>query len=108
MGIRSGDDPMVARHVSYEFAILAMLCGAVIFFLVFPATQGPYSVVNGPVTTLISIRARLALWLGMVLAAVRLLGIHRLTQGLMAQYPIRLETLLPESILPEQETVLRC
>jgi hypothetical protein len=101
---------MVARHVSYEFAVLAMLCGAVLFFLIFPAAQGPYSVVNGPVTTLASIRARLALCLGTVLAAVPLLGAraHRLTRGQMAQYRIRLETLLPRSVLSEQTAVLRC
>jgi hypothetical protein len=99
---------MVARYGSYEFTLLAMLCGAVVFFLIFPAVQGPYSVVNGPVTTLVSIRARLALWLGTVLAAVRLLGGQRLAQGLTAECRARSETFLPQSVLSEQTAVLRC
>jgi hypothetical protein len=59
---------MFLRHFSYEFAILAILCIAAIFL--FPVIQGPYSAVHGPVTALLSIKARLLMWLALALTAL--------------------------------------
>jgi hypothetical protein len=98
---------MVVRHVSYKFAVLAMLCGAVIFFMIFPTAQGPYSVVNGPVTTLVSIRTRLLLWLGMASVVLRLLSRHHFSQSLAVENSARHEALLPQP-LPPEITALRC
>lgn len=98
---------MRARHVSFEFAVLAMLCAAVLFFFVFPTAHGPYSVVNGPATTLVSIRARLLLWLGMTPILIRSLNRHR-GQGLTARSLARNEILLRLAVPPERTSVLRC
>jgi hypothetical protein len=46
---------MPADRVEGALAVVAVLCVLTIFF--FPAVQGPYCVVHGPVTALLSIRA---------------------------------------------------
>jgi len=66
---------MILTRIGWELvvlAILAVLCVAVIFF--FPAIQGPYSAVNGPVTALQSARSAARVRVGIVLAAFRLVG----------------------------------
>ena len=50
---------MLAYRIEGSFAVLAVVCVLAIFF--FPAVQGPYSVVHGPVTALLSLRASAAL-----------------------------------------------
>jgi hypothetical protein len=97
---------MVGR-VGHQFAILAVLC-TVVFFFIFPVVQGPYSVVQGPVTTLASIRARMMLWLGMALAAWRLLSPGLLTRCFAPFQAASNEVVQPLFFLPEQITVLRC
>lgn len=42
-------------RVGYGFAVLAVVCVLSVFF--FPAMQGPYPVVHGPVTALLAVRA---------------------------------------------------
>lgn len=98
---------MLAERGTYEIAVLAMVCGTVILFLIFPMPQGPYSVVNGPATTLVSVRARRLLWVGMVPVTVRSL-MRQFTQGLTAQPTTLYEILLSQSVLPEQIVTLRC
>ncbi len=63
---------MFPRNLGYEFAALAVICTLAIFL--FPAARGPYSVVNGPASALLSFRVRLKFWLGMALAALYLLA----------------------------------
>ncbi|HTR27322.1 MAG TPA: hypothetical protein VMI10_25355 [Terriglobales bacterium] len=46
---------MPSGRIGAELAVLAMLCVLTIFL--FPLVQGPYSVVNGPVTALQAARA---------------------------------------------------
>ena len=99
---------MLARPGTYELAVLTMLCGTVIFFLICPTAQGPYSVVNGPATTLASIRARLMLHLGIASAAVRLLGWDHLLRSFSTQCSSRCEVILSQPVPPEQIAVLRC
>ncbi|MGA8869297.1 MAG: hypothetical protein WB510_20145, partial [Candidatus Sulfotelmatobacter sp.] len=62
---------MFPGRLGYEIAILAVICTVAIFL--FPTARGPYSVVHGPVTALLGLRAKLKLWLAMDLAALRLL-----------------------------------
>ena len=50
------------------FALLAMVCVVAVFF--FPAVQGPYSVVHGPVTVFHGARAAAVLRMGVVRAAL--------------------------------------
>jgi hypothetical protein len=101
------DSKFMAGRVGSGLVLVAVLCAAIFFFL-FPLSQGAYSVVHGPVTTLSSIRARLLLWLGMAVAAGQLLGMSMLTHC----FPQRLfesdKALPPLSKYPEQITILRC
>jgi hypothetical protein len=97
----------MAGHVGSGIVILAVLCAAIFFFL-FPLSQGPYSVVHGPATTLLSIRGRLLLWLGMAMAAGHLLGLGRLTDGFPPRFFGPDKDLRLLSICPEQITILRC
>lgn len=46
---------MTPGRIACALAVLAALCVLAIFF--FPSIEGPYSVVHGPVTALLSIRA---------------------------------------------------
>ena len=95
---------MIPRHLGYEFTIFAICCTVAIF--VFPAATGSYSAVHGPVTALLSLRARLKLWLGMTVAALQL---ARVMPGRFAvQHTARQMILLAQSGPPEQGTILRC
>ena len=61
----------LSRQLSYEFALVAILCTVALFL--FPAVQGPYSAVHGPVTALLSLKAKVFLCLALLLAAMHLL-----------------------------------
>jgi len=50
---------MPADRIEDALAVVALLCVLTIFF--FPAVEGPYCAVHGPVTALLSIRASAAL-----------------------------------------------
>lgn len=63
---------MILGRIGREFAVLAVVCVAAIFF--FPAMQGPYSAVNGPVTALQSAQAAARLRVAIILSASNLLG----------------------------------
>jgi hypothetical protein len=63
---------MILSRIGWELAVLAVLCVAAIFF--FPAMQGPYSAVNGPVTALQSAQAAVRVRVGIVQAALSLIG----------------------------------
>jgi hypothetical protein len=108
LDLKEESEPMFAKHLISEFAVLAMLCGAVMFFLIFPMTQGPYPVVNGPLTNLASIRARQLLLLGMIPVTVGSLGCHRLMLSSSADGTGRHEPLLTAADPPGQLTALRC
>jgi hypothetical protein len=60
----------ISRQLSYEFALVAILC--TVTLLLFPAVQGPYSAVHGPVTALLSLKAKVFLCLTLLLAAMHL------------------------------------
>lgn len=61
-----------SRHFSFGFVLVAILCIIVLFF--FPGVEGPYSALHGPVTVLVSLKAKLCLCLALLLAAMHLLG----------------------------------
>jgi hypothetical protein len=63
---------MLSRYLTSEFAIVAIVCIAALFL--FPAMHGPYSAVHGPVTALLSIRAKVKLRLAMALTTLLLLN----------------------------------
>jgi hypothetical protein len=63
---------MMLGQMGREVAVLAVVCVAAIFF--FPAIQGPYSAVNGPVTALQSAQAAARLRVAIIQSAFNLLG----------------------------------
>jgi hypothetical protein len=63
---------MTFGRIAYALAVVAVLCVLTVFF--FHAIQGPYSVVHGPVTALLSIRAASGLRLSMVRAGLNTLS----------------------------------
>ncbi len=95
----------LSRHFRFEFALLAILCATAIFF--FPAVQGSYSAVHGPVTALRSLKTRLSLWLALALVAVRILGCHLSGYAEMLRISPR-EGVIPRASIPENAAVLRC
>jgi hypothetical protein len=58
---------MTPGRVGCELALLAVLCVLSIFL--FPAVQGPYCAVHGPVSSLQSLRSARRLWSSIVQAA---------------------------------------
>jgi hypothetical protein len=96
---------MIPRHLGYEFIIFAIVCTVAIF--VFPTATGPYCAVHGPVTALLSSRAKLKLWLGMAFSALRLAE-RTVPINFATQQTVRQMTLLAQSVPREQSTILRC
>ena len=96
---------MIPRHQGYEFAIFAIVCTVAIFVL--QAASGSYSAVHGPVTALLSLRARLKLMSGMALAALQFLEsvIPVIFAALLAA---RQEILLVQCVPPDRSGALRC
>lgn len=58
-------------RIGCGFAILAVVCVLSVFF--FPAMQGPYPVVHGPVTALLAVRAAARLRLAITRAGLNAL-----------------------------------
>ena len=62
---------MTLGRIAYALVVVAVLCVLTVFF--FHAIQGPYSVVHGPVTALLSIRAATGLRLAIMHAGLNVL-----------------------------------
>ena len=59
---------MTHARLACAFAAFSILCVLMIFL--FPAMQGPYSAVHGPVTALLSMKAAASLRIGIVVAGL--------------------------------------
>ena len=95
---------MIPRHFAFELAILAILC--VISIFLFPATAGPYSAVHGPVSALLSLRARIRLGWALALAALSLILIHLpLTMDWMG---FKAPSQFVPFRSPQSDSILRC
>ena len=100
---------MILRRIGCELAVLAvlvLLCVAFVFF--FPAMDGPYSAVNGPVTALQSAQAAARLRVAIVRAAFALVynvQIPYLTWMNFAT-SVCIEPLTPACV--DDSTILRC
>ena len=95
---------MTPGRIGCELAILAVLCVLGIFF--FPAIQGPYSVVHGPVTALLAARTAIRLRISIAQAA---LSAHSLISRLtvLSRVPLwNKESQL--TAIPEFSAILRC
>lgn len=95
----------LSRQVSYEFALVAILCTVALFL--FPAVQGPYSAVHGPVTALLSLKAKVFLCLALLLAAMHLLARCVAVRHLALRIPLD-GLFFPASFDSEHAAVLRC
>lgn len=100
---------MILRRIGCELAVLAVLvvlCVAVLFF--FPAIDGPYSAVNGPVTALQSAQAAARLRIAIFQAAFSLT--HNAQVPPLARISfltiLWIEPLAPANI--QGTTILRC
>ena len=96
---------MTSGHIGCELAMLAVVCILTIFL--FPAMQGPYSVVNGPVTALQAARAAVRLRKAMMQGAFQSLR-HRLAAPAFFSWMPLSEAELHPGPLPECTSVLRC
>lgn len=99
---------MTPRLAEYELAIVVIFCILGIFL--FPAVQGPYSAVHGPVTALQSVRSRIRWCRTMVQAA---LSLARLPFSLPLSnrfWPAWLGSLEPQPLCPSPgaDAKLRC
>ena len=97
---------MISGRIGSELAVMAVLCILMIFL--FPAMQGPYSVVNGPVTALLAARAAVRLRIAIVQGALNSVG-NYLVSPLVVLSWMSLSPAEFQSIsLPEYNTILRC
>ena len=97
---------MLSGRIGSELAVMAVFCVLMIFL--FPAMQGPYSVVNGPVTALLAARAAVRLRIAIVQGALNSVG-NYLVSPLVVLSWISLSPAEFQSIsLPEYNTILRC
>jgi hypothetical protein len=80
---------MPAGRIEGALAVVAVLCVLAIFF--FPAIEGPYCVVHGPVTALLSIRAAATVRLRIVRSGLTALRdrLHRAYQAQALVVPSR-------------------
>lgn len=96
---------MISGRIGDALAALAVVCVLTIFL--FPAMQGPYSVVHGPVSALLALRAAGKVRTTIVHAAQRSLG--ALTSPLMVLCGMFIaEPDLYALTLPERSAILRC
>ena len=97
---------MISGRIGSELAVMAVFCVLMIFL--FPAMQGPYSVVNGPVTALLAARAAVRLRIAIVQGALNSVG-NCLVSPLVVLSWMSLSPAEFQSIsLPEYNTILRC
>jgi hypothetical protein len=97
---------MIAGRIGCELAVVALICVLTIFL--FPAMQGPYSVVNGPVTSLQAIRAAARTRLLIIQAAFRSLW-NYLVSPLSILFRISFSQAGLHSLAsPEFDMILRC
>jgi hypothetical protein len=97
---------MISGRIGSELAVTAVFCVLMIFL--FPAMQGPYSVVNGPVTALLAARAAVRLRIAIVQGALNSVG-NYLVSPLVVLSWISLSPAEFQSIsLPEYNAILRC
>ncbi len=97
---------MNSGRIECELAVVATLCVLTIFL--FPAMQGPYPVVHGPVTALQAARAALRVQIAIVQAALNSHG-NAPISPLAVFSPMSLPTIEVEATgSPEHNTILRC
>lgn len=98
---------MPADRIGSSFAVVALFCVLTIFF--FPAMQGPYSVVHGPVTALLAIRAATKIRLAMARLRIFRNSVGRARPWQWSASAISFFAEFPAGFLPvECASILRC
>ena len=101
---------MPAYRMGSALAVLAVFCVLAIFF--FPAAQGPYPVVHGPVTALLSIRAAATLRWKIVRSGLSALkGRLHQVNGALALFVVAMFTATEfrlDSLAAGCSSILRC
>ena len=98
--------PMIARRGGCELAVLGVL-GVLTIFL-FPAMQGPYSAVHGPVTALQAARAAASLQAAIVQGARSCLSHSLISPIVVLSWMSFAEASFQAVTLPECNAILRC
>ena len=96
---------MNSGRIGCELAMVAVCCVLAIFL--FPSMQGPYSVVNGPVTASQAARAAAHLQIAIMQAAVRSPG-NLLITPIRFFWPSLAQSELRSGTSPDCVTILRC
>jgi hypothetical protein len=94
---------MKPGRIGCDVAVLAVFCVLTIFL--FPALQGPYSAVHGPVTSLQALRSARRFWSSIVQAA---LASHAPSSLLIFSWMSLSTTDFPATAAPACNPVLRC
>jgi hypothetical protein len=97
---------MIPGRIGCELAVLAVLCVLTIFL--FPAMQGPYSVVHGPATALQAARAAARLRIAIVQGAFRSLGDGLISPLVVLGWMPPCEADFHSGALAGCNTILRC
>ena len=97
---------MISSRIGCELAVLTVLCVLMIFF--FPAMQGPYSVVHGPVTALQAARAAAHLRTAIVQGAFNSLGNCPISPLVVLSWMALPSAEFQLISLPELNSILRC
>jgi len=96
---------MILSRIGWLTAV-AVLCVAAIFF--FPAIQGPYSAVNGPVTALQSAQAALRVRIAIVQGAFSLVGNFQIPFLVLSTTVLVMRTEPRAPVCIDSSTILRC
>jgi hypothetical protein len=101
---------MPADRIEGALAVVAVLCVLTIFF--FPAMNGPYCVVHGPVTALLSIRASATLRMRFMRSRLSALRdrLHRAYQAqvLLVPSPVWFTGSQRDDLAASGSAILRC
>ena len=97
---------MISGRIGSELAVMAVFCVLMIFL--FPAMQGPYSVVNGPVTALLAARAAVRLRIAIVQGALNSVGNYVVSPLVVLSWMSLSPAEFQSISLPEYNTILRC
>jgi hypothetical protein len=97
---------MISGRIGCELAVLAVVCVLTIFL--FPALQGPYCVVHGPVTALLAAQAAFRLRMAIAKAALSSTGNCLISPLLLFSWLSFLNIKFRSPRLSESSTILRC
>ena len=97
---------MTPARIGWELAAVAVLCVLTIFL--FPAAQGPYSVVHGPATALQAARAALRVRIAIVQAALNSLVSSLRSPLVVLSWLWLSNTEFRSAHVPESRAILRC